>query len=84
MVGEPSTFGEARSDHLQPANRDARKAREDFWIMSGDLEDRRHVMLREQLYVKESAFPTLVKYIDIVRHTKANLDIEPEESSIDD
>ena len=45
---------------------------------------RHHVMPREQLCVpKESSFPTPSKYIDVVRHTKTNLD-NLEESSIDD
>ena len=45
---------------------------------------RHHVMPREHLYLpKESSFPILLKFIDVVRQTKTNLDTL-EESSIDD
>ena len=65
------------------ADLEAVEAREDCWSISGEFIYRHHVRPREHLYLpKESSFPILFEYTDVVRQTKTNLD-NLEESSID-
>ena len=71
------------ADFLE-ADRGAAEAREDFWSMSGEPIYRNYVISEEQLRVpKEPSFPIALKYIDVVRQTKTNVD-NLEKSNTDD
>ena len=63
---------------------DAGEARNDFWSMSGNFIYRHHVEPRVKLYSpREESFPIPLKYIDVSRTTRKNLDVM-QESRIDD
>ena len=56
----------------------------DFWSMSGNFIYRHHVEPRVKLYSpREESFPIPLKYIDVSRTTKTNLDVK-QERRIDD
>ena len=55
---------------------DAGEAIRDFWSMSGNFRDRHHVEPRVKLYSpREESFPIPLKYIDVSRTTRTNLDV---------
>ena len=63
---------------------DAGEAMNDFWSMSGSFVYRNHVEPRVKLYSpREESFPIPLKYIDVSRTTKTNMDVT-QESLIDD
>ena len=63
---------------------DAGEAINDFWSMSGSFIYRHHVQPRVKLYSpREESFPIPLKYIDVSRTTRTNLDVM-QESRIDD
>ena len=63
---------------------DAREAITDFWSMSGNFTHRHHVEPRVKLYSpREESFPIPLKYIDVSRTTRTNLDVM-QERHIDD
>ena len=63
---------------------DAGEAINDFWSMSGNFIYRHHVEPRVKLYSpREESFPIPLKYIDVSRTTRTNLDVM-QESRIDD
>ena len=63
---------------------DAGEAIYDFWSMSGNFKNRRHVEPGVKLYSpREESFPIPVKYIDVSRATHTNLDVK-QERRIDD
>ena len=63
---------------------DASEAKNDFWSMSGIFIFRHHVEPRVKLYSpREESFPSPLKYIDVSRTTRTNLDVL-QESRIDD
>ena len=63
---------------------DAGEAINDFWSMSGNFKNRRHVEPRVKLYSpREESFPIPLKYIDVSRITHTNLDVK-QEKRIDD
>ena len=69
---------------LIEADRGAAEAREDFWSMSGEPIKSNYAMSGEQVRVpKEPSFPIALKYIDVVRQTKTNVD-NLEKSNTDD
>ena len=69
---------------LQDSYPDAGEARNDFWSMSGNFIYRHHVDPRVKLYSpREESFPIPLKYIDVSRTTRTNLDVM-QESRIDD
>ena len=54
----------------------ASEALNDFWSMSGNFKNRHHVEPKVKLYSpKEESFPIPLKYIDVSRTTKTNLDV---------
>ena len=58
---------------------DAGEAMNDFWSMSGNFIYRHHVEPRLKLYSpREESFPIPLKYIDVSRSTRTNLDVMPE------
>ena len=62
----------------------ASEAINDFWSMSGNFIYRHHVEPRVKLYSpREESFPIPLKYIDVSRTTKTNLDVM-QQSRIDD
>ena len=63
---------------------DAGEAIKDFWSMSGNFKNRHHVEPRVKLYSpREESFPIPLKYIDVSRTTRTNLDVM-QERRIDD
>ena len=63
---------------------DAGEAINDFWSMSGNFIYRHHVEPRVKLYTpREESFPIPLKYIDVPRTTRTNLDVL-QERRIDD
>ena len=62
---------------------DAGEATNDFWSMSGSFIYRHHVEPRVKLYSREESFPIPLKYIDVKRTTRTNLDVK-QEKRIDD
>ena len=65
---------------LQPPRdsfQDGGGAINDFWSMSGHFIYRHHVEARVKLYSpREESFPIPLKYIDVSRTTKTNLDVK--------
>ena len=60
------------------------EARNDFWSISGNYIYRHHVEPRVKLYSpREESFPIPLKYIDVSRTTRTNLDVK-QEKRIDD
>ena len=58
---------------------DAGEAINDFWSMSGSFIFRHHVEPRVKLYSpREESFPIPLKYIDVSRATRTNLDVMQE------
>ena len=56
----------------------------DFWSISENFIYRHHVMDREKVFVpRDDAFPILLTYIDVVQHTRTNLDVL-QESKLDE
>ena len=81
-------FGESEGPsptrHLQDSFPDAGEARNDFWSISGDVIYRHHVEPRVKLYSpREESFPIPLKYIDVSRTTRTNMDVM-QERRIDD
>ena len=69
---------------LQDSLPDAGEAINDFWSMSGNFKYRHHVEPRVKLYPpREESFPIPLKYIDVSRTTRTNLDVK-QERRIDD
>ena len=63
---------------------DAGEAINDFWSMSENFMYRHHVEPRVKLYSpREESFPIPLKYIDVSRTTRTNLDVK-QERRIDD
>ena len=63
---------------------DAGEAMNDVWSMTGNFIYRHHVEPRVKLYSpKEESFPVPLKYIDVSRTTRTNLDVK-QERRIDD
>ena len=63
---------------------DAGEAINDFWSMLGNFIYRHHVEPRVKLYSpREESFPIPLKYIDVSRTTRTNLDVK-QERRIDD
>ena len=63
---------------------DAGEAIKDFWSMSGNFKNRHHVEPRVKLHSpREESFPIPLKYIDVSRTTRTNLDVM-QERRIDD
>ena len=61
---------------LQDSLSDAGEAINDFWSMSGSFIYRHHVEPRVKLYSpREESFPIPLKYIDVSRTTRTNLDV---------
>ena len=68
----------------QDSLRDAGEAINDFWSMSGNFIYHHHVESRVKLYSpREESFPIPLKYIDVSRTTRTNLDVM-QERRIDD
>ena len=60
---------------------DAGEATNDFWSMSGNFIFHHHVEPRVKLYSsREESFPVPLKYIDVSRTTRTNLDVKQERS----
>ena len=58
---------------------DAGEAINDFWSMSGNFIYRHHVEPRVKFYSpREESFPIPLKYIDVSRTTRTNLDVKQE------
>ena len=58
---------------------DAGEAINDFWSMPGNFVYRHHVEPRVKLYSpREESFPIPLKYIDVSRTTRTNLDVKQE------
>ena len=69
---------------LQDSFPDAGEAINDFWSMSGNFIYHHHVEPRVKLYSpSEESFTSPLKYIDVSRTTRTNLDVM-QESRIDD
>ena len=69
---------------LQDSLLDAGEAINDFWSISGNFIYRHHVEPRVKLYSqREESFPIPLKYIDVSRTSRTNLD-EKQERRIDD
>ena len=94
MIREHPIRGESHRDFLgesegslpppQDSVPDAGEAINDFWSMPGNFIYRRHVEPRVKLYSpREESFPIPLKYIDVSRTTRTNLDVM-QERRIDD
>ena len=94
LIRERSIRGESHVDFLGgsegslPPLQDslpvAGEAMNDFWSMSGNFIYRHHVEPRVKLYSpREESFPIPLKYIDVSRTTRTNLDVK-QELRIDD
>ena len=80
FLGEPEGSLPPPQDSLP----DACEATNDFWSMSGNFRYRHHVEPRVKLYSpREESFPIPLKYIDVSRTTRTNLDVV-QERRIDD
>ena len=78
FLGEPE--GSLPQDSLP----DAGEAINDFWSMSGNFLYRHHVEPRVELYsLRKESFPIPLKYIDVSRAIRTNLDVK-QERRIDD
>ena len=79
-------LGESEGSFPQPHDSlpVAGEAMHDFWSMSGSFTFRHHVEPRVELYSpREESFPVPLKYIDVSRTTRTNLDVKLEKR-IDD
>ena len=79
-------LGESEGSLPQPHDSfpDAGEAINDFWSMSGSFIFRHRVGPRVKLYSpREESFPFPLKYIDVTRTTRTNLDVK-REKRIDD
>ena len=79
-------LGESEGSLPQPQDSfpDAGQAINDFWSMSGNFKYCHHVEPRVKLYSpREESFPIPLKYIDVSRTTRTNLDVK-QEKRIDD
>ena len=75
--GHVNVLGE--SEGSLPPLPDAGEAIKDFWSVSGNFIYRRHVEPRVKLYSpREESFPIPLKYIDVSRTTRTNLDVKQE------
>ena len=95
LIREHPIRGESQRDFLgesegslppppQDSLQDAGEATNDFWSMSGNFIYRHHVELIVKLYSpREESFPIPLKYIDVSRTTRTNLDVK-QERRIDD
>ena len=94
LIRDHPIRGEDQRDFLRESERsfpqphdsfpDAGEAINDFWSMSGNFIYRHHVEPRVKLYSpKEESFPIPLKYIDVSRTTRTNLDVM-QERRIDD
>ena len=95
LIRQRSIRGESHVDFLgesegsppsppQDSFPDAGEAKYDFWSMSGNFIYRHHVEPRVKLYSpREESLPIPLKYIDVSRTTRTNLDVKQEER-IDD
>ena len=94
LLREHQIRGESHRDFLGESERslpppqdsfpDAGDAINDFWSMSGNFKYRHHVEPRVKLYSpREESFPVPLKYIDVSRTTRTNLDVM-QERRIDD
>ena len=94
LIRDHPIRGESRRDFLgesegslpppQDSLPDAGEAINDFWSMSGNFIYRHHGEPRFKLYSpREESFPIPLKYIDVSRNTKTNLDVT-QERRIDD
>ena len=80
FLGESEGSLTPRHDSLP----DAGEATNDFWSMSGSFIYPHHVEPRVKLYSpREESFPIPLKYIDVSRTTRTNLDVK-QERRIDD
>ena len=74
-------LGESEASLPQPHDSfpDAGEAINDFWSMSGNFKYRHHVEPRVKLFSpREESFPIPLKYIDVSRTTRTNLDVKQE------
>ena len=94
LMREHSIRGESHRDFLgesggslpspQDSLPDAGEAINDLWSTSGNFKFRHHVEPRVKLHSpREESFPIPLKYIDVSRTTRTNLDVM-QEHSIDD
>ena len=75
--------GDREESHPEEA-KDEAETQEDFWSIQGDFIYRHHIEPRVQIYVpKEESFPIPLKYIDVTRSTRTDLDVA-QEKRIDD
>ena len=84
--GHVDFLGESEGSFPQPHDSlpVAGEAMHDFWSMSGSFIYRHHVEPRVKLYSpREESFPIPLKYIDVTRTARTNLDVKPEKR-IDD
>ena len=90
LIREHPIRGESQRDFLgesegslppppQDSLPDAGEAIHDFWSMSGNFIHRHHVEPRVKLHSpREESFPIPLKYIDVSRTTRTNLDVMQE------
>ena len=89
LIGDHPIQGESNIDFLGESEGslppphdsflDAREAINDLWSMSGNFIHRHHVEPRVKLYSpREESFPIPLKYIDVSRTTRTNLDVKQE------
>ena len=94
LIREHPIRGESQRDFLgesdgslpppQDSTPDAGDAINDFWSISGNFINRHHVEPRVKLYSpREESFPIPLRYIDVCRTTRTNLDVM-QERRIDD
>ena len=94
LIREHPIRGESHVDFLgesegslpppQDSFPDAGEAINDFWSMSGNFIYRHHVEPRVKFYSpREESFPIPLKFIDVSRTTRTNLDVK-QERRIDD
>ena len=87
LIREHPIRGESRVDFLGESEGslppphdslpDAGEAINDFWSISGNFIYRHHVEPRVKLYSpREESFPIPLKYIDVSRTTRTNLDVK--------
>ena len=85
--GDTIVLGESEGSPPSPPQDSypgAGEAINDYWSMSGNFLFRHHVEPRVKLYaLREEAFPIPLKYIDVSRNTRTNLDVM-QERRIDD
>ena len=77
--GQRDFLGESEGSPITPPQDsypDAGEARNDFWSMSGNFKNCHHVEPRVKLYSpREEPFPIPLKYIDVSRTTRTNMDV---------